>query len=92
MRDYLHAVIFMFGDVDLPVMLIADLSLDSVVQHSPFRFYALAYAVQVISVPELSFRSRAVCVVHDVHYLMCSKFNSLLTEMITPQTYIYIYI
>ena len=28
---------------------------------------------------------------HDDHYLMCSKFNSLLTEMITPQTRIYIY-
>ena len=32
---------------------------------------------------------------HDDHYLMRSKFNSLLTEMITPQTYkynIYMYI
>ena len=29
---------------------------------------------------------------HDDHYLTCSKFNSLLTEMITPQTYIQIYI
>ena len=68
----------MFGDVDLPVMLIVDLSLASVVQHSPFQFHALAYTVQVISVPELSFRSR-------------SKFNSLLTEMITPQTHTCIY-
>ena len=26
---------------------------------------------------------------HDNHYLTCSNFNSLLTEMITPQAYIY---
>ena len=53
MSPSLHAVIFMFEDVDLPVMLIVDLSLASVVQHSPFQFHAFAYAVQVISVPEL---------------------------------------
>ena len=29
---------------------------------------------------------------HDDHYLTRSKFNSLLTEMITPQTYIQVYI
>ena len=45
-RTSLHAVIFMFGDVHLPVTLIVDLSLASVVQHSPFQFHALAYAVQ----------------------------------------------
>ena len=27
---------------------------------------------------------------HDDHYLTHSNFNSLLTEMITPQTYMYI--
>ena len=30
--------------------------------------------------------------VHDDHYLTRSKINSLLTEMITPQTYIQVYI
>ena len=67
--------------VDLAVMLIMDLSLVIVAQHSPFQFHGFAYAVQVTSVH--------VC---DDHYLMRSKFNSLLTEMITPQTYHYIYI
>ena len=77
-------------------MLIVDpMSLARVVQHSPFQFYAFAYR------PELSLRSRAHVAVrayaHDDHYLTRSKFNSLFTEMITPQInntniYIYIYI
>ena len=54
-RTSLHAVTFMLREVDLPVMLIVDLSLARVVQHSPFQFHAFAYAVQVISVLELSF-------------------------------------
>ena len=33
---------------------------------------------------------RAYAQAHDDHYLTHSKFNSLLTEMITLQTYIYI--
>ena len=40
----------MLREVDLPVMLIVDLSLARVVQYSPFQFHAFAYAVQVISV------------------------------------------
>ena len=35
---------------------------------------------------------RAYAHAHDDHYLTRSKVNSLLTEMITPQTYKYIYI
>ena len=84
-----QVVIFMLRDVHLPVMLIVDLSLAIVVQHSPFQFHALAYTVRGISVPELSFRS---CIARDDHYLMRSKVNSLLAEMITPQTYIQVYI
>ena len=47
----------------LPVVLIADLSLTRVVQHSPvhlFQFHAFAYTVQFISVPELSLRLHAI--------------------------------
>ena len=44
-----------------------------VVQHSLFRLGAV----------------RVYAHVHDDHYLTRSKFNSLLTEMITPQTYKY---
>ena len=39
----------MLREVDLPVMLIVDLSLARVVQHSPFQFHAYAYTVEVIS-------------------------------------------
>ena len=35
---------------------------------------------------------RAYAHAHDDPYLTCSKFNSLLTEMITPQTYIQVYL
>ena len=66
-------------------MLVVDLILAKVVQHSPlpFQFYA-------VPTLELSLRS-VVCAcayAHDIHYLTCSKFNSLLTEMIIPQTYV----
>ena len=65
----------------LSVIVIVDLTLAWVVQHSPLQFYASSCpsdgAVQVYAHA------------HDDHYLMRSKFNSLLTEMITPQTYIY---
>ena len=61
-------------------MLIVDLSLTKVVQHSPFQFYAL----QVVS--QMDGTVRAYAHAYDDHYLTRSKFNSLLTEMITPQT------
>ena len=61
---------FMLREVDLPVMLIVDLSLPSVVQHS----YTGQY-------------QQITCSVHDDHCLTRSKFNYLLTEMITPQIY-----
>ena len=72
------------------VMLIVDLSLARVVQHSTFQFYGLP----TLGLP---LRSMVQCRhmhmrMHDDHYLTRSKFNSLLTEMITPQTYIYTYI
>ena len=57
-------------------MLIVDMSLTRVVQHSLFPVLCLG-AVRVYAH------------VHDDHYLTHSKFNSLLTEMITPQTYMY---
>ena len=57
-------------------MLIVDLSLTRVVQHSP-------------TFPQIDGAVRAYAHAHDDHYLTRSKFNSLLTEMITPQTYKY---
>ena len=77
--DKPSSVIFMFGDVDIPEMLIVDLNLARVVQHSPFQFHALAYAVQAIScsVPKLLLRSCAVCIAHDDHYLMLFTLSSL---------------
>ena len=49
------------------VMLIVDLSLASMVQYSPFQFYAIAYK----SSAKLSFRSCAEQVyAHDDHYLL----------------------
>ena len=48
----------MLRKVDLSVMLIVDLTLIIVVEHSPFQFHGFAYAIQVISVPKLSFRLR----------------------------------
>ena len=77
------------GKWSLPVMLIVDLSLARVVQHSPFY---LAYN-RVVS--QIDGAGRAYAHAHDDHYLTRSKFNSLLTEMITPQNIhirIYIYI
>ena len=53
-----------------------------------FQFHVFAYTVRVISVPELSLRVHVY--VHDDHYHTCSKFNSLLTEMIIMQVYIHI--
>ena len=50
----LHAVTFMLREVDLPVMLIVDLSLARVVQHSPFQFHTYAYTVEVISQSSLT--------------------------------------
>jgi hypothetical protein len=86
----LHAVIIMLREVS--VMLIVDLSLASMVQHSPFQFHAFSYTQQCRyrSSAKLSFRSCAVWVyvcAPDDHYLrIVKKFNCLLTEMITPQT------
>ena len=77
------------GKWTLPVMLIVDLSLTRVVQHSSFPVLCLAYT-RVAS--QINGAVRAYAHVHDDHYLMRSKFNSLLTEMITPQTYIQVYI
>ena len=79
------------GKWSLPEMLIMDLSLTRVVQHSPFP--VLIYALPTL---ELSLRIngavRTYEHAHDKHYLTRSKFNSLLTKMITPQTYIQVYI
>ena len=75
------------GNWSLPVMLIVDLSLARVVQHSPFQFYAHTRVV-----PQINGALGAYVHAHDDHYLTRSKFNSLLTEMITPQTYIQVYI
>ena len=68
-------------------MLIVDLSLVRGVQHSPFQFYALpTCAYTRFAVPSYAHA-------HDDHYLTRSKFNSLLTEMITHKhTYKYIHI
>ena len=71
-------------------MLIMDLSLIRVVQHSPFPVLCLAFTQVVYQHDQIDGTVRAYA--HDDHYLTRSKFNSLLTEMITPQTYKYIYI
>ena len=69
-------------------MLIVDLSLTRVVQRdSPFQFYALP----TLELSLIDGAVRAYAHAHDGHYLTRSKFNSLLTEMITPQTYIQVY-
>ena len=52
-----------------------------------FPVLCLAYT-RVVS--QIDGGVRAYAHAHDDHYLTRSKFNSLLTEMITPQTYIYI--
>ena len=64
------------------MLIIVDLSLARVVQHSLFQFHAFAYRYR--SSTKLSFRSHAARHALDDHYL--------LTEMITPQTYKNIYI
>ena len=53
-----------------------------------FPVLCLAYT-RVVS--QIDGAVRAYAHAHDDHYLTRSKFNSLLTEMITPQTYKYIY-
>ena len=69
------------------MILIVDLSLARVVQHSPFQFYALpTHALLVVS--QIDGTVQAYAHAHDDHYLTRSKFNSLFTELITPQTYI----
>ena len=54
-----------------------------------FPVLCLAYT-RVVS--QIDGAVRAYAHAHDDHYLTRSKFNSLLTEMITPQTYIQVYI
>ena len=49
-----------------------------------FPVLCLAYT-RVVS--QIDGAVRAYAHAHDDHYLTRSKFNSLLTEMITPQTY-----
>ena len=56
------------GKWSLPVMLIMDLSLARVVQHSPFQFYAFAYTVQARVVSQ-TVRAYA----RDDHYLRRSN-------------------
>ena len=74
------------GKWSLPVMLILDLSLTRVVHHSPFPVLCLAYT-RVVDGAVWAYAHA-----HDDHYLTRSRFNSLLTEMITPQTYNIIYL
>ena len=76
---------------------VVDLSLTRVVQHSPFSVLCLAYAyTRFVSQIDGAVRANEHAHAYDDHYLTRSKFNSLLTEMSTPQTYmhtiIYIYI
>ena len=54
-----------------------------------FPVLCLAYT-RVVS--QIDGAVRAYAHAHDDHYLTRSKFNSLLTEMITPHIYIYIHI
>ena len=71
-------------------MLIVDLSLARVIQHSPTQFApSQFYALPTL---ELSLSSTVLAYepAHDDHYLTRSKFNSLFTEMITPQTHTHI--
>ena len=60
-------------------MLIVDLSLARVVQH--FQFYALH--THTLQLSQIAGAVRAYGHAHDNHYLTRSKFNSLLTEMVT---------
>ena len=54
----------------LPVMLIVDLSLVRVVQHSPFQFHAFAYTVQVI-LKAPSYHSDRMQCVHMMTITLC---------------------
>ena len=87
-----HAIIFMLRDVDLhvPVMLIMDLSLPRVQSSTHLKGFSSFMPGQVISIECMLCGVRAHAL--DDPYLTRSKFNSLLTEMITPQTYIQEYI
>ena len=58
-------------------MLIVNLSLARAVQRSIFQFYHLP------TLSQMDGAVRAYAHAHDDRYLTCSKFNSLLTEMIT---------
>ena len=79
------------GKWSLPVMLIVDLSLTTVVQHSPLTALCLAYTRTRVSLRSMvqfgRMRMRMTTIT-----LRVQNFNSLLTEMITPQTYIQVYI
>ena len=70
-------------------MLIVDLSLARVVQHSSFQFYALpTLELSLISMVQCGH----MCMRMTTSTLRIQNLiNSLLTEMITPQTYNYIY-
>ena len=86
----MHAVISsMLRIVDLPVVLIliVDLSLARVVQYLPFQFHAFAYAVHVQVIAD------RVHVQHLTTITLCVQnlINSLIADMITPQTYKYNY-
>ena len=72
-------------------MLNVNLSLARVIQHSPFQFYALP-TLECTCISQIDGAVRAYAHARDDHYPTRSKFNSLLTEMIIPQTYTYIHI
>ena len=69
-------------------MLIEDLSLARVVQHSTHLSSFMPCLHWSCLSDKIDGAVRAYAHAHDDHYLTRSKFNSLLTEMITPQTYI----
>ena len=80
------------GKWSLPEMLFMDLSLTRVVQHSPFPVLCLAYTQVVSQIRSIVQCGRMSMRMTTITSVTRSKFNSLLTEMITPQTYIQVYI
>ena len=91
----LHAMIMILSWIQVPIARLAtsDVNCGSEpCQCGPaltFQFHAFAGYLSTRVAVIFQIACSAVNVyVHDDHYLMCSKFNSLLTEMITPQTYI----
>ena len=81
-----------FSEVYLPVILIVDLSLAIVVQHSPFPVSCLCLHcighLNALVVTQIACTCmRMTTITLRVQNLI----NSLLTEMIIPQTYKYIY-